>query len=301
MAGLVFVSCGQGSGREQRIARRIKRILRDEFHLDPYVATDVQGLNDIMKITEQLRSSDYYLFVDFFRKKTDLPISLFTHQELALAHHLGFTDIIVLKEKGTPSEGFLRYLQTNPADFDGEDDLFSKVRRMVRQRQWKRTYSRNLVVEEVGFSAPFLYTDHTGSSLEVVWRVRVNNLRPDVAAVGSVCILDRFERKGGRQHVLHDRSYLKWCGQVGYERTILPLDHGDIDLLAIRPGQPGIFLHSLRDTPREPISQENGRYRLLFKLFSQGFQLVQFGVELDLAWRPPVASQWVSPAHAKLL
>jgi len=74
-----------------------EKLLKDKFQLDSYIAFKVQSLNDIMTITKELRSSDYYLFIDFVRRPTKsqyLHISLFTHQELALAHHLGFKDMI---------------------------------------------------------------------------------------------------------------------------------------------------------------------------------------------------------------
>jgi hypothetical protein len=89
VVGRVFISCGQRQQREKGIANQIKDLLRKKFQLDSYVAVSVQGFNDVMRITDELKRSDYYLFIDFVRKDAgDLPVSLFTHQELALAHHL---------------------------------------------------------------------------------------------------------------------------------------------------------------------------------------------------------------------
>jgi hypothetical protein len=81
MPGKVFISCGQRN-HERKLAERIAALLRDEFHLVPYLAFKTQSLNDIMIITEELRSSDYYLFLDFLRAPTgdqDIACSLFTH------------------------------------------------------------------------------------------------------------------------------------------------------------------------------------------------------------------------------
>jgi len=103
LTGKVFVSRGQASADEKEAAEQIAQLLKTEFGLTPYLAITVQGLRDIMRIVDELRSSDYYLFVDFKRR------SLFTHQELALAHHLGFTEVIALQHQDAPaSEGFLR-------------------------------------------------------------------------------------------------------------------------------------------------------------------------------------------------
>ena len=130
--------------------------------------------------------------------------------------------------------------------------------------------------------------------------MKVENRRPDAAAVGTVCILDRVE-KGDRTIIpIVDRSYLKWAGQAGYERTILPDDFGVVDLFTIRADAPGVFLHSLRDTPREPILVEDGEYILFFKLFSSTFPLVEFAVKLNLRWKPPTADSWSFESKATL-
>src|SRR6266496_2872951 len=68
MAGKVFISCGQRPPEETKIAQEIKGILSTEFSLTPYLAFKIQSLSDIMTITNELRTSDYYLFIDFLRR-----------------------------------------------------------------------------------------------------------------------------------------------------------------------------------------------------------------------------------------
>jgi len=289
---------------ERNTAEKVAEILREEFGLNPYLAFKIQGLEDIMTITKELQSSDYYLFIDFKRatKNEELSCSLFTHQELALAHHLGFQEIIALQQKDTPLEGFIKYVLSNPEQFTNEEDLLEKIRELVKQRQWKSTYSRNLVISDVGFTSPLSYADHTGSAIQRVYQVKVENRRSDVAAVGTICILDYIITKSdGNKIIPPDRSYLKWAGQHGYEITILPNDHGLIDAFAVRIDMPGLFLHSLRDTQREPIiSEASGEYELFYKLFSQGFPLVEFSIKVSINWRPPNSLQWAEGTTAEL-
>jgi hypothetical protein len=258
-----------------------------------------------MTITNELRTSDYYLFIDFLRRPSraeDLAVSLFTHQELALAHNLGFTDIIAFQQKGCPLDGFIKYVLSNPEPFDTDADLLEKIKQSVRAKRWSKDFSRKLVLSEIGFSLPVRYTDHSGSFIERTWLARVENRRPDVAAVGSVCILDYVIRQSdGTRIESYDRSYLKWAGQAGYERTILPKDHGDIDILSIHADKPGIFLHSLADVSRQAILDKDDVYTLFFKLFSQGFPLVEFSVEVDLKWKPSAPPDWVNNSTAKLV
>jgi hypothetical protein len=282
MPGKVFISCGQRPPREKNIAEKIGKLLKEKFDLDYYLAFKIQGLNDIMKITEELKSSDYYLFIDFQRKgKKELPCSLFTHQELALAHHVGFKDIIAFQEVGAPLEGFLRYVQANPETFKDEKELLKKVEREVADRKWTKDYSRNLVVTEINRVGPTTYADHTGSHYEYIWHARIDNHRPDAAAVNTVCILDNVTLPNGRKIDSADRSYLKWALQKEYQKTILPRDYGLIDIFAVHADEPGIYLHSARDViPREPISTDEGKHELHYKVFSEGFPLLSFSVKL---------------------
>jgi hypothetical protein len=303
MAGKVFISCGQRPPSETAIARQVADLLRKEFGLTPYLAFRVQSLDDIMTITDELCSSDYYLFIDFRRDAIgqSLPCSLFTHQELALAHHIRFEHMVALQQEETPLEGFLKYILSNPERFTDEEDLLKKIRRLVKERRWTPDYSRNLVVTELTFTPPLQYCDHTGASLQLVWQARVENRRSDVAAVDTVCILDYVQGPDQSKVPPFDRAYLKWAGQAGYQRTILPKDFGVVDLFAMRADTPGLFLHSLRDTSREPILTNDGHYDLAFKLFSKGFPLLEFQVRVELQWSPPTEMPWQPNTRGELL
>jgi len=305
MAGKVFLSCGQSLPAEKETALKIKEILEKEYGLKCYVAFKVQSLSDIMKITEELKNSDYYLFIDFIReinKPQGIPISIFTHQELAIAQHVRFENIIAFQQKDAPLQGFLKYMLSNPEIFDNSDDLLKKLRNIVSDKGWNADYSRNLTVEENGFVGPLQYADHTGANWERVYQVKVCNNRPEVAAVRTVCVLDNHRKEGAHSVDSPDRSYLKWAGQQGYERTLLPKDYGFIDLFAIRAGDPGLYLHSICDVhPRSPIIYDNGTYILSYKLFSEGFPMIRFSVKVNLNWEKPQPSVWKDLSDAELL
>jgi hypothetical protein len=301
LTGKVFVSSGQRKeAGEQATATKIARLLESEFKLKPYLAFVVQSLGDIMAITKELASSDYYLFIDFKRNpnsSSDLAISLFTHQELALAHHLGFEDnIIALQQDGAPLEGFLLYVQSNPEKFSDESDLLAKVRNLVAAKGWSPTYSRNLVASDLQSSSIIEYRDHTGASAEVVWQAKIENRRPDRAAVNMVCVLESINSTP-----CDDHAYLKWANQSTYMITLLPGDFAFVDLFAVRANMQGLFLHSARDhIPRLPVIAGNGDYRLAFKVFADGFPLLPFEVDVELRWQAPTPPTWSTPAVAKL-
>lgn len=148
---------------EKEAAEKVSKLLNSPpFNLTPYVAIKVQSTDDIMTITKELSSSDYYLFIDFERE------SMFTHQEFALAHHLQFgSNIIALRQerKGArdPARGFLYYVLSNPEWFSTIDELMEKVQTLVSAKGWTANYSRNLVVNPtLTRSGGIPYGNHTG-------------------------------------------------------------------------------------------------------------------------------------------
>lgn len=297
MTGKVFISCGMHLKRERNAVGAIQGLLKTKFKLNPYVAIAVQSLDDIMNITKELRSSDYYLFIDFKR------LSLFSHQELALAHNLGFGgNIIVLRQKGTQLKGFLRYVQGNPEAFNTMKELLEKVETLVRQKGWSSDYSRNLIIDPIlKRSSVLTYGDHTGQTLHESWSVKIENRRSDVAAVGVVCILDSILLPSGTRQPSPDRGYLKWAGHRDYERTILPKSTEEVALFATRVHEPGVFLLSTLDVvPRQPILIPNGKYELNYKVFAQDFQMIEFTVALDLKWQAASPPVWGNQTNAQL-
>jgi hypothetical protein len=123
---------------------------------------------------------------------------------------------------------------------------------------------------------------------------------PDIAAVNTVCILDSISQVDINEEN-PDRSNLKWAKQMGYERTIFPLDYGLIDILSIRQDEEGLFLHSALDVhPREPIVNLPGNYILNYKVFSQNFPVLQFSVEVDFHYSLHVPN-WVNSTAVKAI
>jgi hypothetical protein len=296
MTGKVFISCGMHLPEERAAALRVRDLLKSQFNLTPYVAIMVQSFDDIMTITRELRSSDYYLFIDFKRP------SLFAHQELALAHHLGFGgNLIALRETGAGDpQGFQRYILSNPTLFNSTDDLLEKVQTLVSDKGWSPNYSRNLVVSALTPSGGLSYGDHSGMSFHESWRAKIANRRPDAAAAGAVCILDSILSRSTGLQPCPDRGYLKWCGHSGYERTLLPNSSEEVDVFAIRRDQPGVFLLSTLDSVRrQPIVTENGEYELNYKVFARDFPVLEFTVRLNLQWKSftPVVWTHESAAH----
>jgi hypothetical protein len=50
MTGKVFISCGQRLSVEKEAAGIVYKILKYEFHLEPYKAIDIQSIDELMVI-----------------------------------------------------------------------------------------------------------------------------------------------------------------------------------------------------------------------------------------------------------
>lgn len=298
MAGKVFISCGQRPPDETAIAHRIRDLLKDKFELESYLAFKVQSFDDVMQITKELSVCDYYLFIDFRREKLGWKGkcrgSLFTHQELAIARHLGFSEIIALQQEGVLLEGFARYILSNLEYFKTDEDLFTKIERLVRERGWNKNYSRNLIIENVIKNQPIPYQDRKMSSprIEIIWHGHVLNRRNDKAAADTLVILKHIEDASGRI-IAPDRTFLKWAfHDETYSKTIFPGGDAYFDLLAIDIRNPlNVYLHSLLDslivTPtfvgRPPIiAGPAGKYKLTYQVFAENFPILEFYVVLNL-------------------
>lgn len=142
----VFLSCGQSPDGECAAAGTLTDVL-EKIGYEVYVAIEAQNLGGVDAIIRQLKSSEYFLFVDFLRKACP-PFSLFAHQELAVAYSCGLQSAF-LQESGADQQGMTRYLFTNPVKFErSADDLAAKVRELIRIEGWRTDWKNALTVEE---------------------------------------------------------------------------------------------------------------------------------------------------------
>jgi len=278
---LVFLSCGQRSS-ERELAKSVEKVITIDLNMDCYNADSVHGFDDVMSITERLAVADYYVMIDF-KRDVEVPLSVFTHQEFALARAWGIDKILVFQEEGLKSYGMLSYVLAHPIGFR-RDKLVETVRETILNQKWRPDYSRNLVISSVKPSELVVYGDHTGQSTARIWHLIIHNHRKDKAAVNTIAILDSVTLcKTDTLIISPDRSYLKWVHQKeGYLHTILPQDHAAIDAFAVRVGEHGIFLNSRHDmVPRQPIITEPGDYIFNYNIYSANFPLLTAAVRIN--------------------
>lgn len=144
----VFISCGQKPG-EERIAAKVRDLVRDELGFCPYLAVEVHSSQSLTGgIYQKLTTADYFLFIDFARdeiKSGGWRGSLFSNQELGIASYLDIDTIPFLQE-GIPLEGILKYIQGNPIRFHSDEELLEKIPHEIRAAAWNPQSRKELEI-----------------------------------------------------------------------------------------------------------------------------------------------------------
>lgn len=294
MRSRIFISCGQHSPREVKIARRVAELL-DSHGFDPYVAKEVQNVFEINSgIIGELKNSDCYLLVNFRREqmvRRGYRGSLFSNQEFAVAYALGFDRIIVVNEKGVRSEGMLGYIGCNTKAFETDDECLVIVEGALDLSGWEPSYSRRLRAENVRFKHD-RYIHFTQELMDGRFlSLDIANKRPDIAAVETSGRLVGFRRDGEQNwspSSPHHRSLLKASGRSGFSHTVFPRSSEIFNILFMgsvsrnsAERDDGIYLNSALDlipNPRLPLKP--GQWELLYEFYAIGFPLLCVEVSL---------------------
>jgi hypothetical protein len=283
MKARVFISCGQATEQERIVSEQLRQWFHDQGY-DPYVAVKVQTITDLNAgIIEALKSSDYYLFINFKREeiiregKNIFRGSLYSHQELAVAYALGFDHMLLVNNIDVHDEGVQSFIVSNVPRFSDFREVLPIVQQAVTDSHWSPTYSRQLSIGGFRWADPVLYRDQTGERSIRVLHADIHNNRKDRPAYGLIGHLEQIrEANTGKVVEHHDKTFLKATGFLGYQHTTWPDRHSAFDLLALSCEDPNlVYLNSCLDvSPRQPILTEPGEYLLDFHFIAQDFPML---------------------------
>jgi hypothetical protein len=271
MPGTVFLSCGQQPS-ELKVAVKIKSLLEaPPFRLNVFIAASTNNMHSLNHdVLKNLSYADYVLFVNFHRPKSPSQGSIYSHQELAMAHALGHEDILLFSEEGAPDECVMHYMVFNGRPFTTTNQLLSRVRAEVTRAGWNRTHSRFLRVTDLYERDPVDFNDGVGNLLrgkpiDVVLKNQSKDFQE-----GIIVTLETFD--GETPDYLH-RSPLKVAGQRGYEAAVPPGSSVIFDILmegsCISAGRqvPGAFLVSALDlVPLPPLFDDDDDHEMTFRV-----------------------------------
>jgi hypothetical protein len=285
----VFISCGQ-SPTEERAARDIKAWFKTE-EFRPYLAIEVNNISDLNKqIIEELKSSDYFVFINFAR------FSVYANQELAIAISLGFGGrMILFNQRGAKREGIFGFMICND-EFDTPAEVVGLIEKWVRSEHWDNSSSRHLGVENVRIVDRLVpYQDegqHQPRRLLYIAHIDVVNSRPDIDALDCAMRLVKIESPSQGERPSADRSPLKATGISGaYAQKIERDSFGTFDLFGIdAKSYPDTYLLSNSDVKQSAIISTREKHILTYEISASGFPKATAKIVLDMEERmsPPL-------------
>ena len=291
MPAKVFISCGQAHDRERNMAADVSKWFANQGY-STYVATEVQTIRELnSQIIDALKSSDYFLFINLPRESVSFTAgcgtcrgSIYSNQELAVAHAFGFEHMILVTHKNVVEEGVSKFLVVNTPKFDELNEILPIVQDAVAKSGWKSVFSRHLQLSNLRIDGPRLYIDHTGQRSLRISHVDITNKRPDIGAAECTARLVDIELVGSKRWKSPDQSRLKAMLRQGYSQFIWPKSTGSVDVFGIDSyAYPEIYLQSEADqNPRHPIIKAPGTYKLAYEIYAERFPLLTFTVKLEL-------------------
>jgi hypothetical protein len=276
----IFISCGQSKESDEvQVARDIGNRLT-ELGYDSYIAIDVQDLRGLREsIFDQLRKSEYFLFIDFKREPLGDGFhrgSLFCHQELAIASLLEI-DVVAFREEGVkPQDGLTKFLHLNETEFSDKRLLPDAVIGVIQRRGWRPNWRNELVLEALPTPV-----DHKGT---MCYHIKVLNRHREKPALNCSAYLEKAIKFPNIEVELPNETLeCKWAA-TQLPRVSIPA--GKMRRFDVCYAQPQhVMFPVLTDTveyilkiPRE----EEGIYKLSYLLTSDNFPTVRGRFILDL-------------------
>jgi hypothetical protein len=291
----IFISCGQRKKTDEaELAQRIAKQLNDDFkgEFDPYVAVleqSVRGLKE--NIFNQLKTSEYFLFVDFKREfvvdswwkgiLSSLRImprsyrgSLFTHQELAIASYLEL-ETIAFHEEGIPeTDGMRGVMQLNSEGFVDRRKLPEIISARVKER-WAFGWKNELTID--------LSPESGGGVPQHFYHLKVQNRHRTKIARDCCVFVEKVEDTRTKEVKTFETLPLKWSGSVLPTSTILAGGLRRFDAFEIHQQHaPRIFFVGYTDSGEfRPEIQTAGIHRVTYAVISSNFETVRITVEID--------------------
>jgi hypothetical protein len=231
----VFVSCSQRRDTDdERFVEWLQELLRKRG-FDPYVAIKEHTFRGLKEnLFEQIKSSEYFLFVDFKREQllsedgTSLGFrgSLFSHQELAIAAYLDL-DVLAFQQEGVrETDGVLAVLQVNPVKFKSIPELRAGLlEKHLNKENWS-PIARNILsidssVRPIDYVEGDLSDEVTledfeekiaSGQLQRVYRLAIENRSQSKPALQCAGYLTRCINEDQEVERGYEKAELKWAG-----------------------------------------------------------------------------------------
>jgi hypothetical protein len=283
----VFICCGQASEIEDAI--RVRELL-ESLGFEPYIAAQVHSPRALREnIFNQLRNTEYFLFIDFRREQIaqekDLDVyrgSLFSNQELAIASFLDL-DILPFQENGVkPLDGMLGHLQLNAIHFSDRSALPEIIRENISKAGWQNDWRNQLVLEQA--DPPFDRVIQDTGQPGFFFHIQVRNRHKRTTARNCYGFLRSVRDAITNEPVLFETVEFKWAGYKEPNAIISPGAYRKLDALWFYAGDPSRpRFRAFTDWHQcVPSLQYPGSWYLEYEVLSENIPGSTITIRLDL-------------------
>ena len=296
----VFISCGQRKDTEEvEIAKKIADGLT-AMGFEPYIAVTEQTLKGVKEnIFAKLRSSEYFLFIDFKRERLskgkdnfeDTGVfrgSLFSHQELSIATFQDY-EVLAFQETNVKSDdGILKFIQTNCIPFTDTKSLPSLVIQKVKERKWNPTWRNELALDRKMNDYEDAVSPQSGVGR--YYHIRVLNKHKDKIARNCLAYIESIKDLATGKVRLLELVELKWKGVIREAVTIVPRTFRYLDAMHINSQNPIVAYLGLNPFVVDWTGYQNayqivgvGDYEIEYVIFSEDFSPCRAKFRLHIA------------------
>jgi|SRR6516164_3054992 hypothetical protein len=287
----IFISCGQSKNSDELSTAKEIAIRLDKLGYRPYVAVQEQVLLGVAEnIFEQLGKSEYFVFVDFKRErlnKTSPAIhrgSLFSHQELAVAHHIGL-DVLALQERGVrKDDGLLGSLQLNAIEFSDRHLVAHVIASEIQKRHWSPHWKNALAVRRNPASSSDAHDGRFNHRLGRYFFIDVTNRHYHKMATNCYALLENVVKLDPLTETPVKAIELKWSGYIFPWAHIPAEGSRSFDAFFILHDHPlQLRFNTFSDsTDFVPNINGQGSYELRYVVIADNFPPARCTVTLDL-------------------
>lgn len=293
MKARVFISCGQHKNTDEEYsAREVAQILRKRG-FDPYLAITDQTTRGLKEnIFGQIKSSDYFLFIDFRRER--LPEyaeaiyrgSLFSHQELAIASYLDLP-ILAFRQSGVAeTEGMIGVLQVNALPFETYSELPALVEKSLSESNWDPTHQNLLMLQTCGYEDAVGPPDQPDNARRY-FHIAVQNRNHIAVAKQCSGYITQILNEQTKEPLIYEQAEVKWAGIEFPTVNLLPQRSRKMDAIVIHKHEPhvGYFRILARSPTFRPQCEGPGNFLIEFSILSENFPpaVARFRLSLGLS------------------
>jgi hypothetical protein len=216
---------------------------------DPYIAVAEQTLKGVKEnIFTKLRSSEYFLFIDFKRERlfegndpfTDTGVyrgSLFSHQELSIATFQDYEVLAFQEASVKQDDGLLKFIQTNCIPFMDIKNLPSLVIQKVKEKNWNPNWQNELGLDRD-------VSDYEDANSQAgtgrYYHIKVINKHKDKIARNCFAYIESIKDLGTGKVRHLELVELKWKGVIKETLSIIPKSFRYLDALHINFSNPTV-------------------------------------------------------------